>query len=114
MKASRAPVFSAWRAAFTWQGRIPVYLFALRRRVPNTISAVAERIISAPKKAIVFLSPVGGNVEHPYLPCKHREDWGLNDPAGKDDEGFIEVIRQIEHNIQSLRERLDASNGSLS
>lgn len=51
---------------------------------------------------------MGCNVECPFLPCKHREDWGLDDPTGKDDEAIIEVIRLIEHNIQSLKERLAA------
>lgn len=51
---------------------------------------------------------MGCNVECPYLPCKHREDWGLDDPTGKDDGVFIEVIRQIEHNILSLKKRLIA------
>ncbi len=56
---------------------------------------------------------MGCNVECPCLPCKHREDWGLYDPTGKDDEAFIEVIRQIESNIRSLRERVSASNGEM-
>ncbi len=50
---------------------------------------------------------MGCNVECPYLPCKHREDWGLDDPSGKGDEAFIEAIRLIDHNIQSLKGRLD-------
>lgn len=49
---------------------------------------------------------MGCNVECPYLPCKYREDWGLDDPTGKSDEEFIKVIRQIERNILSLKERL--------
>lgn len=51
---------------------------------------------------------MGCNVECPYLPCKHREDWGLDDPTGKNDEEFIEVIKRIESNILSLKERLNA------
>lgn len=51
---------------------------------------------------------MGCNVECPYLPCKHREDWGLDDPTGKSDMEFIKVIRQIETNILSLKERLNA------
>lgn len=51
---------------------------------------------------------MGCNVQCPFLPCKHREDWGLDDPTGKNDERFIKVIRQIERNIVSLRERLNA------
>lgn len=55
---------------------------------------------------------MGCNVECPFLPCKHREDWGLDDPTDKGDEAFIQVIRQIEDNIRSLRERLNAPNGA--
>lgn len=51
---------------------------------------------------------MGCNVTCPYLPCKHREDWGLEDPTGKSDEEFIKVIRQIESNMLSLKERLNA------
>lgn len=49
---------------------------------------------------------MGCNVECPYLPCKHREDWGLDDPTGKSDEEFIVVIQLIESNILSLKRRL--------
>ena len=29
---------------------------------------------------------MGCNVNCPHLPCKHREDWGLDDPTGCEDE----------------------------
>lgn len=51
---------------------------------------------------------MGCNVACPYLPCKHRENWGLDDPTGKSDEEFVKVIRQIERNILSLKERRNA------
>jgi arsenate reductase len=56
---------------------------------------------------------MGCNVECPYLPCKHREDWGLDDPTGKEDDAFIKVIRQIEGNIRSLRERMGDLGGAI-
>lgn len=46
---------------------------------------------------------MGCNVECPYLPCKHREDWGLEDPTGKSDEEFRRVISTIEKKIKELR-----------
>lgn len=49
---------------------------------------------------------MGCNVECPYLPCKHREDWGLTDPTGKSDEEFISVIQTIETRIVQLAESL--------
>ena len=49
---------------------------------------------------------MGCNVNCPYLPCKHREDWGLEDPTGNADEVFVEVIKSIEQKIFELKERL--------
>ena len=45
---------------------------------------------------------MGCNVQCPCLPCSHREDWGLEDPTGKPDEAFIEVIRKIHQRIMQL------------
>ena len=50
---------------------------------------------------------MGCNVECPYLPCKRREDWGLDDPTGKSDDEFISVIRTIEAKIAVLKSELD-------
>lgn len=46
---------------------------------------------------------MGCNVQCPFLPCKHREDWGLEDPSGKSDEEFIKIIQIIEDKIQKLK-----------
>lgn len=42
---------------------------------------------------------MGCNVQCPFLPCKHREDWGLEDPTGKSDAEFESTIKQIEVKI---------------
>lgn len=49
---------------------------------------------------------MGCNVACPFLPCKHREDWGLADPTGKSDEEFIKVIESIENKIKQLKKKL--------
>ncbi|MBS4054508.1 MAG: arsenate reductase ArsC [Thermaerobacter sp.] len=49
---------------------------------------------------------MGCNVVCPYLPCQHREDWGLSDPTGKSDEEFVVVIREIESKLMNLAERV--------
>lgn len=49
---------------------------------------------------------MGCNVNCPFLPCKRRENWGLDDPTGKSDAEFLSVIRQIEKNIKKLAEEL--------
>lgn len=49
---------------------------------------------------------MGCNVECPYLPCKYREDWGLDDPTGKSDEDFVQIIKVIEEKVKELGEKL--------
>lgn len=54
---------------------------------------------------------MGCNVQCPFLPCNHREDWGLDDPTGKPDDDFIKIIEEIHAKILALRENI--SNGNL-
>lgn len=49
---------------------------------------------------------MGCNVKCPVLPCKLREDWGLEDPSGKSDEEFLKTIEIIESKIRNLKDRL--------
>ena len=49
---------------------------------------------------------MGCNVQCPFLPCKLREDWGLEDPTGKPDEEFLKTISRIEEKILELKSRL--------
>ena len=45
---------------------------------------------------------MGCNVECPFLPCKRREDWGIEDPTGKSDQDFIGAINQIRDRVREL------------
>lgn len=49
---------------------------------------------------------MGCNVSCPFLPCKLREDWGLEDPTGKRDEFFLEIINKIEQKVLDLKEKI--------
>lgn len=49
---------------------------------------------------------MGCNVACPNLPCKYREDWGLEDPSGKDDQEFINVIKSIDNKVLDLVNRI--------
>ena len=49
---------------------------------------------------------MGCGVECPYLPCKHREDWGLNDPTGQSEEIFEQTAKMIEDNVLNLKKQI--------
>lgn len=50
---------------------------------------------------------MGCNVNCPHLPCKYREDWGLDDPTGKDDKIFLKTIENIKEKIVDLVKRIE-------
>lgn len=56
--------------------------------------------------AIDVLITMGCGVECPFLPCRHREDWGLNDPTGQPDEAFLRTAHVIEAKVRALAERI--------
>jgi len=49
---------------------------------------------------------MGCNVNCPFLPCKHREEWGLDDPTGKGPEEFIKAATIIEEKVLDLKARI--------
>ncbi len=65
----------------------------------------SSKLISAIPAPDVVIT-MGCNVSCPVLPCKLREDWGLEDPSGKSDEEFLKTISMIERKIKDLKERL--------
>ncbi len=50
---------------------------------------------------------MGCNVECPYIPCKHKEDWGLDDPSGGPIEGFRETRELVKEKVIALIERVN-------
>ena len=55
---------------------------------------------------IDVLITMGCNVECPFVPNKHREDWGLDDPTGKEDAEFLKTMSLIEGKILQLKQRI--------
>ncbi len=72
--------------------------------VDMTQDQYSKLIQDLPKIDIVVT--MGCNVSCPYLPCKHREDWGLSDPTGMGREVFVDTITEIEHKVVDLKRRI--------
>lgn len=64
----------------------------------------SKLIEDIPKPDVVIT--MGCNVNCPIIPCKMREDWGLEDPSGRGDEEFMHTIQLIESKIKDLKMRL--------
>jgi Protein-tyrosine-phosphatase len=56
--------------------------------------------------AVDIAVTMGCNVNCPVIACRHREDWGLEDPTGKSDEEFRSVRNAIKTKIEDLTHRI--------
>ena len=61
-----------------------------------------SKLIGDIPEADLYVS-MGCNVACPNIPGKQMVNWGLEDPTGKEDQVFMEIIRRIEKNIRNLR-----------
>ncbi|TCW60029.1 MULTISPECIES: arsenate reductase ArsC [Bacteria] len=53
-----------------------------------------------------ILITMGCNVVCPYVPCRHREDWGLSDPSGGPIEDYRRTRDIIKEKVEDLVQRV--------
>ncbi len=53
-----------------------------------------------------ILITMGCNVECPYVPCRHRDDWGLADPSGGPIEDYRKTRDIIKEKVKDLIQRV--------
>jgi len=56
--------------------------------------------------AVDIVIKMGCNVVCPFLPAKHTEDWGLEDPTGKLESEFEKTAKIIEEKVKNLAIRI--------
>ena len=81
-----------------------VRLMKLQYNVDMELTQHSKILADIPELDIVIT--MGCNVDCPHLPCRHREDWGLDDPSGKVDAEFIKTMDTIEFKVKELAERI--------
>ena len=100
-------VFDSYSAGTELKDHINQDAVRLMKKIYGIDMEATQRnklIADIPSPDIVIT--MGCNVNCPVLPCKYREDWGLDDPTGKSDEGFVKTIQMIEYKIKELKSRL--------
>lgn len=65
----------------------------------------SSKLLSDIPKADIVIK-MGCNVVCPIVPGNHIEDWGLEDPTGKNDEKFIKTAKTIEEKVKDLANRI--------
>jgi protein-tyrosine-phosphatase len=106
-KLLASDVFDSYSAGTELKSHINPDAVRLMKKLYNIDMEDIQRnklISEIPSPDVVIT--MGCNVNCPVLPCKHREDWGLDDPSGKSDEEFEKTIQIIEGKILELKNRL--------
>ena len=106
-KKRASDVFESYSAGTETKPRINQDAVRLMKQVHGIdMEATQHSKLLADLPAVDVVVTMGCNVQCPFLPCTHREDWGLEDPSGKPDEAFLETIARIEEKILDLKNRL--------
>lgn len=64
------------------------------------------KLLSDIPAEVDILITMGCNVECPYVPCKHREDWGIADPSGGPIEDYRKTRDIIKEKVKDLIKRI--------
>ena len=106
-KKLASDVFESYSAGTETKPRVNPDAVRLMKQVHGIDMEATQRsklLSDIPEVDVVIT--MGCNVHCPFLSCSHREDWGLEDPSGKEDAAFLETIRLIEEKILDLKNRI--------
>ena len=106
-KKLASDVFESYSAGTETKPRINQDAVRLMKQIHSIDMEQAQysKLLSDIPEVDVVIT-MGCNVQCPFLPCSHREDWGLEDPSGKSDDAFLATIQLIEEKVLTLRDRM--------
>ena len=108
-KILAADVFEAYSAGTEKENEInPVAVEVIKELYAVDMTATHHVKLLEALPRIDILVTMGCNVTCPYLPCQHREDWGLEDPSGKDKEAFLKTAALIKEKMLDLKKRIES------
>lgn len=70
------------------------------------MSHASSKLLDKLPDDIDILITMGCGVECPFVVCKHREDWGLDDPSGGPKSGFENTRDLIKEKVEELIDRI--------
>lgn len=108
-KSRYADVFEAYSAGTKTKPCInPDAVRIMKERYGIDMEAAQYSKLLGEIPAVDIVITMGCNVNCPYLPCKHREDWGLDDPTGQPDQVFLQTLHSIEDKLEALADFVKA------
>lgn len=89
-----------------YPGPKPLAIEVMKDAGVNMDHASSKLLDDIPDEFDILIT-MGCGVECPFVPCKHREDWGLDDPSGGPKSGFEQTRDLIKSNVLDLIDRIN-------
>lgn len=102
-------VLEAYSAGTKLAERVNPNAIKVMKEVGIDISSQRPKLLEEIPSKVDILITMGCNVQCPYIPCRQREDWGLDDPDGKPIEEFRKTRDIIEGKVKNLIEQIKKS-----
>lgn len=101
-----ADILESYSAGTEEYPEIKPFAVNVMEEVGISIKDQYPKLIEDIPEDIDILITMGCGVACPYMPVKHEEDWGLDDPSGGSIEDFRQTRNLIENKVKDLITRI--------
>lgn len=105
-KALGKGILEVYSAGTETYGAVKPLAIEAMREVGIDISDQHPKLITEIPNSVDILITMGCNVNCPYIPNAHMEDWGLEDPSGGSIEDFRASRDAIKQKVEQLIEQI--------
>ena len=105
-------LFKAYSAGTEKYTKVKPLAMQVMEEAGVNMSGHRPKLIKEIPNELDILITMGCNVTCPYIPNKHSEDWGIEDPSGKGIEAFRKTREEIREKVENLIQRI--TKGELS
>ncbi|MGD1823122.1 MAG: arsenate reductase ArsC [Pleomorphochaeta sp.] len=102
MKELGSDIFDAYSAGTEKYHEVKPLAVKVMNEEGIDMSSHYPKLLSEIPSSVDVLITMGCNVQCPFVPCKLKEDWGLNDPSGGPIEDFRECSSLIKEKVINL------------
>lgn len=100
-------VFEAYSAGTENYPEVKPLAVQVMEEAGVNMSSHHPKLLSDIPSPLDIVITMGCNVECPFVPCSHKEDWGLTDPSGGPIDDFRKTRDIIEEKVKDLIKRIN-------
>lgn len=103
-------LFDSYSAGTEEYPEVKPLAVAVMEEIGISMAGHYPKLLTDLPEDIDIVITMGCEVECPFVPSKHEEDWGLDDPSGGPIEDFRKTRDLIEEKVIDLIKRIENNN----